>query len=571
MNLIFLAFANHEHSPLPHLQEEADGIYRSLMPRALKQQLLLHQDPFTTIEKIAEYITLVRDHLFLFHFSGHAGKDALLLDEAASATGIRHLLSQCPHLKVVVLNGCSTKGQVEQLLDAGIPIVIATSAPVEDPKAMRFGKRFFKALADGATIGESFELAVAEVLVLDGSMEKMIHRDFVLDDEPPETGTWGIYHKPEQKEMLDLVLPTEEMKPTPTDFEPNTYFIQGLLEGLAPYNDDVSKEMKRKRPKPAKQRLAILNSLPAPIAEHLRKLMAPVTEEEEEGFDKISVLRLEQIVRTYQVVMELITFALMGEIWETAFKKGSLKVTPDQENVVGQFLMMPPNSEQTFNFTALIRNLCEINLRNDGEFFIEELDNFNQMLTEESEFQQASNFLEVLKIKVYKESVSHEEVGELCRRGEESLTHLIARFGFLTKFTLVSVQSIDVIKYRHLPETEYNHIAVELKDLLGSLDLTDILSSGTMFNKSVLLWDEDEERYLNLSPFIIDANAFEEKDRVTTIYFLSHLVDDQYCFKWISNPEDESSWIIASSDSKYEIINDQIEAFRALIDQNPSS
>ena len=134
MNLIFLTFANSQHDPLPSLQREDDAVYRALMPRALQQRYLLHRDSYTSIEKIAEYITLVRDHLLLFHYSGHAGRDGLLLDsEAASAGGIRSMLAQCPSLKLVVLNGCSTQGQVTALLEAGVPVVIGTSAPVERP------------------------------------------------------------------------------------------------------------------------------------------------------------------------------------------------------------------------------------------------------------------------------------------------------------------------------------------------------------------------------------------------------------------------------------------------------
>lgn len=58
-----------------------------------------------------------------------------------------------------MLNGCSTQGQVADLLIQGIPVVIATSAPVTDQTATRFSINFFQALSStNSAIKEAFEL-----------------------------------------------------------------------------------------------------------------------------------------------------------------------------------------------------------------------------------------------------------------------------------------------------------------------------------------------------------------------------------------------------------------------------
>ena len=566
MNLIFLTFANSQNDPLPSLLKEDDGIYRALMPRALQQQYLLHRDSYTSIEKIAEYITLVRDHLFLFHYSGHALRDALFLDdEKASSKGISHLLGQCSNLKAVILNGCSTQGQVETLLEIGIPVVIATSAPVEDSKATQFGIRFHQALSQGATLGEAFELGMGEVLTMDASLGDMVTRGIGRRKAEKPEPTWGIFYKEENASALDLKLPSRSMPLSSKVIDPNSYLIENLWKSLAEFNFEIQALSKKKRLSLPRKRMAILNSLPAPIAEHLRKLMVPLSEEA--GYNQVSESRLRQIVRTYQTVMEIISFSLLGQLWETSFKKGKLEMDQIHKTEIQNFLQLQPKSQEVFDFLTLIRHLCEAIKANEGEFFIEALEDFQELLYTEGKLQNASFFLEVLKVKLNKESVAAADIPDLCRRAEESLGDLMVGMSFLAQYALVSVQSIDVLSFRHMKEPRFNHVAVELKDLLGGLEVTDIEMMQFMDNQSVLLLNEFDDTYLTLSPFIIDGNAFEPKEGVASIYFISHQVaaEDSFVFKWIYDPDEEENWITVTEGSKYDIIKKQFDAFTLLL------
>ena len=125
---------------------------------------------------------------------------------------------------------------------------------------------------------------------------------------------------------------------------------------------------------------------------------------------------------------------------------------------------------------------------------------------------------------------------------------------------------IDVCKYRHTPKATFKHIAVELRDLLGGLEVTEFDMQHFMDNQSILLLNEEEETFLNLSPFIIDANAFEEKTDVSKIYFVSHFdkARNTYCFKPIYKPEKVSEWIYLD-DKKYAIVTKQFDAFKQLL------
>ena len=165
MDVICLSFANDRANPLPTLQDEDNNLNRILAPRQLKQHYILIRDSYASITSVTNTIAQSKDQLRIFLYSGHAGMDKLLREgQAANAEGIAYLLGQCPNLQLVFLNGCSTKGQVYNLLQKGIPVVIATSAPVEDKKANEFSSRFFQALNDQCSIKEAYELAKGELM-----------------------------------------------------------------------------------------------------------------------------------------------------------------------------------------------------------------------------------------------------------------------------------------------------------------------------------------------------------------------------------------------------------------------
>jgi hypothetical protein len=196
MERIFLAYANSQQSPLPTLEEEDRQVHKTLARREASGHFKLHRESFAAITSIVEYLTLYQSELVLFSYSGHAGQGELLLgDEAANAAGIAQLLGRCPKLKLVLLNGCSTQGQVQALLGAGVPAVIATSAPVGDRAAAQFAITFFQALSDSRrAIGDAFEDGIAAAQV---QSRQAIHRGaLVLDEEAgegPRPALWGLY------------------------------------------------------------------------------------------------------------------------------------------------------------------------------------------------------------------------------------------------------------------------------------------------------------------------------------------------------------------------------------------
>jgi len=219
---ILLAFANPLQVPeeyLAALLRESSLVRGYLEPLDLDDVCDLTHIPEATIEQIFDRIEgwQRRKDLVLFHYGGHASASGLLLNTAeagsqkAHAEGLARLLGSLPELKLVFLNGCSTKGQVYMLLKQGVKAVIATSTKVQDRKAVDFADRFYKNLTEGKSIGESFERAKNfllskykhQVLTPDES------RSMFWDEEETEELPWGLYHREDVESVLNWCLPTE--------------------------------------------------------------------------------------------------------------------------------------------------------------------------------------------------------------------------------------------------------------------------------------------------------------------------------------------------------------------------
>ena len=219
---VFLAYANSDTDALQTLSQEDEAIYETLSPLALKRLILIHRDSKATTSSITHHLAQYRESIRIFLYSGHAGRDKLVLeDQEAHAAGIAHLLGQCPRLRLVFLNGCSTKGQVEELLAKGVPAVLATSAPVDDMKAMEFSRRFFTALRDQNDIRQSFELAKGDLLTRYPDVNPAIHGNLsAWEGQPADSSLWGLYVGQDEK-VLDWKLPATQAVQIPTNFKPN--------------------------------------------------------------------------------------------------------------------------------------------------------------------------------------------------------------------------------------------------------------------------------------------------------------------------------------------------------------
>ena len=579
MQLLFLTYSNSQQSPLPTLTEEDEQVYKMLSRREAERHFRLHRDSFSTIPKIAEFLTLFQDDIALFHYSGHAGRDQLLLSDAeANAAGIAQMLGRCPNLKLVVLNGCSTKGQVDSLIHAGIPVVIATSAPVNDRTATQFAISFYQAMADShRDIGEAFKDAIGSAQIQSGHTLKVETKrgGFALDDndQKAEEPLWGLYYRDESD--LEWKLPMAMYVP-PVEYVPNEKLVEKLIEALAPYDEEVRKIKQQEdlgvERSAGEKKKAILKCLPHPVSQQLRKLMSKEKGIEDHIFyDKPGSDRLRQIGHTYSTMIELLAFILLVDLWQTLEKKKDLQLQAADLATLLAFFIRQPGEKKPFDFVPLIRSIRQIMERNELPFFMKEFPQVSRNFNTDTPFVAACRFLEALRQRTAdKAGLGEAEAVQLCPTAEEKLATAFGELGFLAAYSLSSVRNINVLKFRYPPDPMFNHKVIHLEQEFLELEERPEVMDKFMDAASVLLQrkEGDTASFLNLSPFVIDESAFDEKAELAKLFFFERYEKglDAQRYRHVYKPGDLP--LVVRDQKHFKVLRAQFDAFsRSLFHQ----
>jgi hypothetical protein len=574
MDVLLLTFANSRTNPLPTLADEYAELSRRLWPRALRQHYLACPVSHATLDDTAYYITLFRNRLSLFLYSGHADRDALLTEDGpARSQGIAYMLGQCPNLKVVILNGCSTAGQVRALHQAGVPLVIATSAPVEDKTAAQFSDCLFQALETGETIGSAFELAIGEAL---SRQNLEVHRGVVAHANVPDnTPLWGMLLRPKNPNADEWRLPNAPARVVQTQLKPNDVLLETLYETLAETNPKLRALREEGAQIDARQEdivSALLRALPAPLSEHIRKLVAPAPPGAGGGWDQVGEQRLDQIVQTYQICMDFLLYTLLAQVWEDVYRKG-LQWQPNPESLreLRAFLELDAAARRGCDYFSVLRRLRET-LDQAGETpFIVEYVRLREDFMANDEVKNACFFLEALRRQ--SDTAGLSEMPELCARAEESLAVIFGKLGFLGGYQLATVRNIDVQKYRRTNTAAFKHMVVKWHGTLGFYQKDFPVLPNVMDNRSVVLLrlgEGVEDHFLNLSPFILDENTFEKvpDTSLSKLYFFAWQQQGRLRYKYVNEPEKD---VIDLDDpeffegrekiNKFQTAKNQFEAF----------
>ncbi len=563
--VILLAFSNDNDDHLALLDAERRAISDHLVPLESQQYVQLHTEPSARIKDISKYITLFKDRISIFHYAGHAASTKIFLEEGdADAEGLANLLATQPNIKLVFLNGCSTKQQVQKLIDLGIPAVIATSVPVSDPAAKNFADTFYKALATDHNIEESFVLAASSYQMSSGT-EAKIHRslDIDVEDETTDVMPWGLYVSQNKQDVLQwkiarksaasFIIRDAKLK-YQSGASVNKKLVETIANAIMPYAEtirDLIEEAKRKRrePKMRDLRVAVIDAFPTPVGTHLRKLLQAET---------VNTDRLQKIVNVYSIAAQFLAYILLAQLWDEKHKNDQLTISDEHRNNLKQFLGLAPDEVNEYNYINLIRTLGEIFESNKVEPFVAEFAELRKEFYADSEFRKACSFLEELKV-VLKTKVSSDEVESFCVQAEDHLCEVFKHIGFSTKYTLMTIKRIDLIKERH-KTPEYLHNLVILDKLTAAFgELDDVLYSTSFTeNESViLLYDEDDvSPNLNLSPFLIDENALSGQKN-SKLFFYHHQQDSGVHYLLTDNLKDT----MVVNQTRYGQIKDLFDRF----------
>ena len=543
MDVVFLAFSNSREDPLPSLKKEDETLYQLFLKRQQAGHLQIHRDSYATHDTLINNLRIFKDDVILFHFSGHAGDRLLYLDDRKlHGVGIAELLGQCPKLRLIVLNGCGTEDQVEVLSKIpSKPIIVSTQANVGDETATEFAIRFYQVLCESqGSVGQAFDFGLASAQALRRSPLEVQRGGYI-----PRAARrlWGIFHPSEAD--LNWKLPTTSQPLPAQDFTPNEFLIAGLLKAFADYDDQCAKIVRDEAigvsTKLSKKKQHILRCLPHPVSEQLRKLMVPSTEGSAMTFyDKIGLARLRQLQITFQTVLELICFVSIAELWDYLAEEEVDLPLPLLTHLRTLFLADTSHHGAAFLYSIICATI-DFLPEGRGQIFVADLVKIKSEFAADSSLEEICTYFDVLKDGLAQQD--SEDLTVSCREAEEKLTNLLSRLAFIVNYTVVSVKDIDVIKYKHFKKPIFKHRLIKLVQTFVGLESEDEVLETYLDNSSVLLMEKGgaSKKYLNLSPFIFDENAFIDKhsDDAKLRFFQNYIVArDVFWFKHVYKPLD---------------------------------
>jgi len=526
--VVFLAFANDKDDHLPLLDEERKVINGHLLPLANQQFLQLVVEPSATTKDLSKYITDLKDRVQVFHYGGHAGSQEIFLqDQAANADGVAQLLALQKELKVVFLNGCSTRAQVGLLQELGIPAVIATSVPIADQAARTFSDTFYRALAEDHTLEEAYKIAAANHLMTTGQAAG-INRGVRVRKEEVDPLPWGLYITEGKEAVLNWKIPRQSaasfiVRGAGLKYQSgvviNQKLVMTIANAIAPYSRGIQlildeAKSKGREPKMRDLRVAVIDSFPTPIGMHLRKLLIV----EEIGTD-----RLQKIVNLYQVSAQFLAYVLLAQIWDEKYSNPNYPILPITQTTLKTYLTLSNADSQTYNFVNLIQALGDTLAESSTPLFVEEFATLRKEYQEEPELKNAVFFLEEMKRELAG-AVAADEIESFCVQGEDKLCEIFKHIGFAAKYTLATIKTIELIKPRHA-SPRFKHNLVVLNQLTAAIGVLDDVLETTEYtdNNSVILMRDEEtvSPSLNLSPFILDENALSGQQNSKLFFFTS--------------------------------------------------
>ncbi len=550
--VIFLAFANSQDAYLDMLKRESRNINLALESLEDKQLVKISREESAGIEEIFHNFNRFKGRISIFHYAGHADGKQLHLDgdTFVNSDGLADLFGSESALKLVFLNGCSTKGQLDKLMEIGIPAVIATSVAINDTKATEFAEHFYRALANKNTIKNAFKFASTFLKTKYKNINEPTvesHRGLKLRREKTgEEMPWGLYFKEGAENVLDWTLPTTFVPPAPvrpdTDYEVNDY-IYPVMDSMVHYEPNLEKELIDRDGEAIDDReylAKIIEFFPWPIGAQIRRLVSNDPE-----MNKPTLTRLEQISSTYVVTTQLLFYILLAQIWR-AKEEGSENIPPVY---FLDALTMGRESFEMFDFMAHIKQILQVFKESKYDLFVDEFGEILEAIEAKSDFYNSYLYLESVRSRMNEKGENLEaEVYQICVDAEYALSIILSKAACLVKYHMITVRDIVLVNPIHRDET-FNHYMGRLNAQEG--DFLSLFKKPRTYNKytdsrSVLLVKDlkDVEHYLNLSPFVIDKNAFGDAKATAMDLFM-------YAYH-----EDKEFWYLVSNQSIYRAMDE---------------
>jgi class 3 adenylate cyclase len=264
----------------------------------------------------------------------------------------------------------------------------------------------------------------------------------------------------------------------------------------------------------------LVQDFPWPIGVELRKLFSGDRRERDEK-------RIKQLLRVADRTVRFFLYCMISQLWDECKKK---KVDYSEE------------------FQNQIKRLRRLNFASSAQLIGLALDVFAQNQIEPflkynfADFRRAG-LPEILdQIQEMKETDPEYISEENCQMLEEKITILLEEFSCLASFKLVAIKEIKVDRPR-LKIAKFSHTIKMLNSQHEDFSAVEQVYDAFSDSHSVILLKSltDTREYLNLSPLVIDTNAFMKDRKIpgvkNGVYLFSHIQEGRYFFIHSSAPE----------------------------------
>lgn len=559
--VILLSFSNDADNYLPKIIAEQKAIKSLLLDFVDKNYLHVRDIQRASTEEIFYLINRYHNQVVILHYAGHAEGTALQLEkeigvvQMANVRGIAGLLGTQKRLKLVFLNGCATKGQVQTLLDNGVQAVIATNVSIEDDHAQQFATQFYQALTNGNTLKEAFTKAKAFLETMSDApqiKDSNETRGFLTEEEEAISFPWGLYLRKDAENILDWTLPTESL--FDLDFSGgnisqkqtnsiNTTLVDTSLKAIrdSSYVKELARKIHRERkagnsnrkPTDAEKKDVIIRSYLAPISVHLRTLFS------HDMSEKLDEKRLRQLLITYQRSMEMFAFIMLSDIWDaTNERPEQFDISASELTQLQAFFDLNKFTTTAFDHFRLACALIDIANRNDLKFYLNQLNDYQADWSKHNLLSEAHEHFTFIKTAL-EDDIPSRLIDSYCIASEQHLANVLKEWYYLLEYKMAVIKNIEVQKIKNLPPRTFKHVLVELDNNyndIGNKDRWQDLENPTDM-ESVLLYKDKLFENLNLSPFILDENALNREFN-SKIYFFSHQTEEGLLYRWIEYDQD---------------------------------
>lgn len=532
MPSILIITTNDAQSSLQTIDEGKD--IQRLLDQVFNKNYSVKLVPNVTTTQLVAELGHLEEKLEVLHYCGHANSSSIqFTDRDVEVRNLAARLKSCPNLKLVFLNGCQTKDQVQFFHEAGIPHIIATTNNIEDKEARWLSAQFYKYMVLGNNIDTAFDKILKDAAIEGRNLDLATWRDTASGGVFETDFEWGLYTK---DNAPPYSLPFQAYTFDPPPVIEHGQLLSSLLLALKKYRSPLNKtylntieaiESQGNENNETKF-IDLIKILPYPVGIRLRQIYAP-NAHTKDNTDQYYRELLHDYACFFETLLHYSFAILFSQIWQNRKTIDGNKTASFFEDIqklirsnrlhcnLEDYAPAIKAAHTIISITGVLNPIPHIN------------DVFDYF--DDEEFKRACGFFDLQK-NLFRSKIrlTEKEAIQQCYTSQRLLEQVFPHFGFIIENVLASVRYINVINFRYVEEA----YASEIWELVASEDgaVRTKRFKRPLENKSVLFYTQQEfdadTPSINLFPFYLDRSAFSRHaNNVVDLYqFMGYFQDE---------------------------------------------